>query len=96
MPLVLPHQPLHLLDTRSWRHHARLTLVLLVPPHPALQGTMGISGIDTRDLTIALRDVGCLVGVMSTDMSKTDEVCMCVCVRVSTSAPALCKASCHA
>uniref|UniRef100_A0A7S3QKY4 Carbamoyl phosphate synthase arginine-specific small chain n=1 Tax=Dunaliella tertiolecta TaxID=3047 RepID=A0A7S3QKY4_DUNTE len=37
------------------------------------QGTMGISGIDTRDLTIALRDVGCLVGVMSTDTSKTDE-----------------------
>eukprot|EP00983_Pelagomonas_calceolata_P071404 1151205-Pelagomonas_calceolata.AAC.3 len=34
---------------------------------------MGISGIDTRDLTIALRDVGCLVGVMSTDTSKTDE-----------------------
>ncbi|KAF5836604.1 carbamoyl-phosphate synthase [Dunaliella salina] len=38
------------------------------------QGTMGISGIDTRDLTRALREVGCLVGVMSTDMTKTDEV----------------------
>lgn len=39
-----------------------------------MQGTMGIAGIDTRDLTIALREVGCLVGVLSTDATKTDEV----------------------
>lgn len=36
------------------------------------QGVMGISDIDTRALTKALRDTGCLVGVITTDESKTD------------------------
>ena len=37
------------------------------------QGVMGIAGIDTRTLTKALRDTGCLVGVLTTDTSKTTE-----------------------
>lgn len=37
------------------------------------QGVMGIAGIDTRTLTKALRDTGCLVGVLTTDASKTTE-----------------------
>jgi carbamoyl-phosphate synthase small subunit len=38
------------------------------------EGAMGIAGVDTRDLTIALRDTGCLVGALSTESSKSDEV----------------------
>ena len=36
------------------------------------QGVLGIAGIDTRSLTKALRDTGCLVGVLTTDASKSD------------------------
>ena len=36
-------------------------------------GVMGIANVDTRQLTKALRDTGCLVGVMTTDASKTKE-----------------------
>ena len=36
------------------------------------QGVLGIAGIDTRALTKALRDTGCLVGVLTTDASKSD------------------------
>ena len=36
------------------------------------QNVIGIAGIDTRALTKALRDTGCLVGVMSTEAKKTD------------------------
>ena len=36
------------------------------------QGVVGIAGIDTRSLTKALRDTGCLVGVLTTDASKSD------------------------
>jgi carbamoyl-phosphate synthase small subunit len=37
------------------------------------EGVIGISDVDTRALTKALRDTGCLVGVITTDSSKTDE-----------------------
>lgn len=33
---------------------------------------MGVAGIDTRALTLALRNTGCLVGVITTDASKSD------------------------
>jgi carbamoyl-phosphate synthase small subunit len=36
------------------------------------QNVIGIAGVDTRSLTKALRDTGCLVGVITTDESKTD------------------------
>jgi carbamoyl-phosphate synthase small subunit len=36
------------------------------------QGVLGIADVDTRALTKALRDTGCLVGVITTDASKTD------------------------
>jgi len=36
------------------------------------QNVIGIADIDTRALTKALRDTGCLVGVISTDATKTD------------------------
>ena len=36
------------------------------------EGVLGIAGIDTRSLTKALRDTGCLVGVLTTDTSKSD------------------------
>ncbi len=37
------------------------------------QGVIGISDVDTRALTKALRDTGCLVGVISTDESKSND-----------------------
>jgi carbamoyl-phosphate synthase small subunit len=37
------------------------------------QNVIGIAGIDTRSLTKALRDTGCLVGVMTTDSTKSVE-----------------------
>jgi carbamoyl-phosphate synthase small subunit len=37
------------------------------------QHVIGIAGIDTRSLTKALRDTGCLVGVITTDSSKSVE-----------------------
>lgn len=37
------------------------------------QGVMGIAELDTRALTKKLRETGCLVGVISTDASKSDE-----------------------
>jgi len=37
------------------------------------QGVFGISGVDTRALTKVLRETGCLVGVITTDATKTDE-----------------------
>lgn len=37
------------------------------------QGVIGISQVDTRALTKVLRETGCLVGVITTDESKTDE-----------------------
>ena len=36
------------------------------------QGVMGIADVDTRQRTKALRDTGCLVGVLTTDAAKTD------------------------
>mmetsp|Transcript_28395 Transcript_28395/g.62406 ORF Transcript_28395/g.62406 Transcript_28395/m.62406 type:complete len:456 (+) Transcript_28395:140-1507(+) len=36
------------------------------------ENVLGIAGIDTRALTKALRDTGCLVGVITTDSSKSD------------------------
>lgn len=36
------------------------------------QNVIGIAGVDTRQLTKALRDTGCLVGVITTDASKSD------------------------
>eukprot|EP00955_Chlamydomonas_euryale_P013480 145317-Chlamydomonas_euryale.AAC.2 len=35
------------------------------------QGVLGIWGVDTRGLTRVLRDYGSLVGVVTTDMSKS-------------------------
>lgn len=37
------------------------------------QGVIGIANVDTRALTKALRDTGCLVGVITTDASKSDK-----------------------
>lgn len=37
------------------------------------QGVIGIADVDTRALTKALRDTGCLVGVITTDESKSNE-----------------------
>lgn len=37
------------------------------------ESVMGIANVDTRALTKALRDTGCLVGVITTDASKSDE-----------------------
>lgn len=37
------------------------------------QGVLGISDLDTRALTKELRETGCLVGVISTDESKSDD-----------------------
>lgn len=37
------------------------------------QGVIGITDVDTRELTRRLRDAGSLVSVLSTDKSKTDE-----------------------
>lgn len=36
------------------------------------QNVIGIAGIDTRALTKALRDTGCLVGVLTTEATKSD------------------------
>ncbi len=36
------------------------------------QNVMGIANVDTRAMTKALRDTGCLVGVITTDETKTD------------------------
>ncbi|MEW5297685.1 MAG: hypothetical protein WDW38_006859 [Sanguina aurantia] len=36
------------------------------------QGVIGISDLDTRAITKALRETGCLVGAVSTDASKSD------------------------
>ncbi|KAL6764263.1 class I glutamine amidotransferase-like protein [Haematococcus lacustris] len=40
------------------------------------ENVMGISDLDTRALTKALRDTGCLVGVLTTDESKADAECV--------------------
>jgi Carbamoyl-phosphate synthase small chain, CPSase domain len=37
------------------------------------QGVVGISDVDTRRLTRMLRDVGCINGVISDDVSQSDE-----------------------
>lgn len=37
------------------------------------QNVMGISDVDTRALTKVLRETGCLVGVITTDASKSDD-----------------------
>jgi carbamoyl-phosphate synthase small subunit len=37
------------------------------------QNVMGISNVDTRALTKVLRETGCLVGVISTDESKSND-----------------------
>lgn len=36
------------------------------------QNVMGIANVDTRALTKVLRETGCLVGVVTTDASKSD------------------------
>ncbi len=44
-----------------------------LPSYCEQQGVLGISNVDTRQLTKKLRETGCLVGVISTDAAKSDE-----------------------
>ena len=37
------------------------------------RGVLGISNVDTRALTKKIRETGCLVGILSTEASKSDE-----------------------
>ena len=41
--------------------------------HVPLQGVLGIADVDTRAITRALRQTGCLNGVICTDASKSDD-----------------------
>ncbi len=56
------------LSTTVSNYRSRLSL----DAYCKAQNVIGIAGIDTRALTKALRETGCLVGVITTDASKKD------------------------
>lgn len=44
-----------------------------LPDYCKEQNVIGIAGVDTRELTRRLRETGCLNGVITSDMSISDE-----------------------